>query len=103
MEVALGLVDHVEKIGGQSSRGENSYGLEIFCKVCVWVGCWRCCEKIKQPTPSLLPDPQDIRSVRFAHRQEGHSRRIVYDAIMAYAFPLSSGWLCWMGRDDDEE
>lgn len=27
-------VNRVEKVGGVSSRGENSYGIEIFCKVC---------------------------------------------------------------------
>ncbi|KAG8136979.1 hypothetical protein E2320_005524 [Naja naja] len=28
----LGVINRVEKIGGASSRGENSYGLEIVCK-----------------------------------------------------------------------
>ncbi|XP_072119516.1 phosphatidylinositol-3,5-bisphosphate 3-phosphatase MTMR2 isoform X3 [Mobula birostris] len=32
LDVPLGVISRVEKIGGASSRGENSYGLEIFCK-----------------------------------------------------------------------
>ena len=27
------MISRVEKIGGASSRGENSYGLETVCKV----------------------------------------------------------------------
>lgn len=27
-------VSRIEKVGGASSKGENSYGIEIFCKVC---------------------------------------------------------------------
>ena len=63
-EVPLGLVNKVDKIGGQSSRGENAYGLEIVCK--------------------------DLRTIRFAHKQENHSRRGVYEALMAHAFPVTS-------------
>jgi hypothetical protein len=29
---------------------------------------------------------QDLRTLRFAHRQENHSRRQIYDAIMSLAF-----------------
>ena len=36
-------VSRIEKVGGQSSRGENSYGIEVFCK--------------------------DMRNLRFAHKQ----------------------------------
>lgn len=31
------MISRVEKIGGASSRGENSYGLETVCKVNVIV------------------------------------------------------------------
>ena len=48
LDVPLGVVVRVEKVGGQTSRGENSYGIEIFCK--------------------------DIRNLRFACKQENHSR-----------------------------
>lgn len=34
VEVPLGAIFRVEKIGGTTSRGENAYGLELFCKVC---------------------------------------------------------------------
>ena len=34
LNVPLGVISRVEKMGGASSRGENSYGLDITCKVC---------------------------------------------------------------------
>uniref|UniRef100_UPI00398EBF29 phosphatidylinositol-3,5-bisphosphate 3-phosphatase MTMR2 isoform X1 n=2 Tax=Pristiophorus japonicus TaxID=55135 RepID=UPI00398EBF29 len=64
LDVPLGVISRVEKIGGASSRGENSYGLEIFCK--------------------------DIRTIRFAHKQEGHTRRSIFENLMKYAFPISN-------------
>ncbi|XP_014292466.1 myotubularin-related protein 2 isoform X2 [Halyomorpha halys] len=63
LEVPLGVISRVEKVGGQSSRGENSYGIEIFCK--------------------------DMRNLRFGHKQENHSRRNVFEKLQQYAFPLS--------------
>ena len=33
LDVPLGVISRVEKIGGSTSRGENAYGLEIYCKV----------------------------------------------------------------------
>ena len=33
LDIPLGAIGRVEKMGGASSRGENSYGLEITCKV----------------------------------------------------------------------
>lgn len=33
LDASLGVISRVEKIGGASSRGENSYGLETVCKV----------------------------------------------------------------------
>lgn len=56
-------VSRVEKVGGQLSRGENSYGIELFCK--------------------------DMRNLRFGHKQENHSRRNVFEKLQQYAFPLS--------------
>ncbi|XP_075151352.1 phosphatidylinositol-3-phosphate phosphatase [Haematobia irritans] len=63
VDVPLGVIARVEKIGGASSRGENSYGIEIFCK--------------------------DMRNLRFAHKQQNHSRRTVFEKLQSYAFPLS--------------
>ncbi|KAK8733388.1 hypothetical protein OTU49_006613, partial [Cherax quadricarinatus] len=64
LEVPLGVVSRIEKVGGaNTSRGENSYGIEIFCK--------------------------DIRNLRFAHKQENHSRRMVTEKLLQYAFPAS--------------
>ncbi|XP_060526601.1 myotubularin-related protein 2 [Cylas formicarius] len=63
INVPLGVVSRIEKVGGQSSRGENAYGIEIFCK--------------------------DMRNLRFAHKQENHSRRNVFEKLQMFAFPLS--------------
>ncbi|XP_019871397.1 myotubularin-related protein 2 [Aethina tumida] len=63
IDVPLGVVSRIEKVGGASSRGENAYGIEIFCK--------------------------DMRNLRFAHKQENHSRRDVFVNLQQYAFPLS--------------
>ncbi|ODM94150.1 Myotubularin-related protein 2 [Orchesella cincta] len=62
-EVPLGLVNRVEKVGGVSSRGENSYGIEIFCK--------------------------DVRSLKFAHNPENHSRREFFEDLQQLAFPIT--------------
>ena len=53
LDVPLGVISRVEKVGGaNTSRDENSYGIELFCK--------------------------DMRNLRFAHKQENHSRRNVF-------------------------
>ncbi|KAG1658002.1 Myotubularin-related protein 2 [Nymphon striatum] len=64
LDVPLGVVSRIEKVGGATSRGENSYGIELFCK--------------------------DMRNLRFAHKQENHSRRDVFEKLQQYAFPLSN-------------
>ena len=33
LNVPLGVISYVEKIGHSRSEGENAYGLEVFCKV----------------------------------------------------------------------
>ncbi|MGH0122876.1 UNVERIFIED_CONTAM: hypothetical protein FKN15_023836 [Acipenser sinensis] len=63
LDVPLGVISRIEKMGGASSRGENSYGLDIACK--------------------------DMRNLRFALKQEGHSRRDIFELLFRYAFPLS--------------
>ncbi|XP_066495975.1 myotubularin isoform X1 [Tiliqua scincoides] len=63
IDVPLGVISRIEKMGGASSRGENSYGLDITCK--------------------------DMRNLRFALKQEGHSRRDIFELLTKYAFPLS--------------
>ncbi|XP_036047610.1 myotubularin-related protein 2 isoform X3 [Onychomys torridus] len=65
LDASLGVISRVEKIGGASSRGENSYGLETVCK--------------------------DIRNLRFAHKPEGRTRRSIFENLMKYAFPVSNG------------
>lgn len=64
LDVPLGVISRVEKIGGASSRGENSYCIDLTCK--------------------------DMRNLRFAHRQENHSRRQVYEKIHQFAFPVTN-------------
>ncbi|XP_020830713.1 myotubularin isoform X1 [Phascolarctos cinereus] len=65
LDIPLGVIARVEKMGGASSRGENSYGLDITCK--------------------------DMRNLRFALKQEGHSRRDIFEVLTKYAFPRSHG------------
>ncbi|XP_004365906.2 MTMR2 protein [Capsaspora owczarzaki ATCC 30864] len=64
VETPLGLISRVDKIGGQSSRGENSYGLELHCK--------------------------DMRNLRFGFSTRSSNRGQVCDAIMDAAYPLSA-------------
>ncbi|XP_074062808.1 myotubularin [Macrotis lagotis] len=65
LDIPLGVIARIEKMGGASSRGENSYGLDITCK--------------------------DMRNLRFALKQEGHSRRDIFEVLTKYAFPRSHG------------
>jgi myotubularin-related protein 1/2 len=51
VEVPLGVVSRIEKVGGATSRGENSYALDIFCK--------------------------DMRNLRFAHKQVSGSINLI--------------------------
>uniref|UniRef100_A0A8C6UC84 phosphatidylinositol-3,5-bisphosphate 3-phosphatase n=1 Tax=Neogobius melanostomus TaxID=47308 RepID=A0A8C6UC84_9GOBI len=85
LDVPLGTISRVEKMGGASSRGENSYGLDITCK--------------------------DMRNLRFALKQEGHSRRDIFDLLFRLAFPLShnlvrlekyeeNGWNVYKAMDE---
>ncbi|XP_041741745.1 myotubularin-related protein 2-like [Coregonus clupeaformis] len=64
LDLPLGVVSWVEKIGGASSPGEVSYGL--VCK--------------------------DIRNLRFAHKQMEESlRKSIFEILMKFAFPVSNG------------
>ncbi|XP_076446766.1 phosphatidylinositol-3,5-bisphosphate 3-phosphatase MTMR2-like [Babylonia areolata] len=64
LDVPLGVCSRVEKIGGSTSKGENSYGMDIVCK--------------------------DFRNLRFAHKQENHSRRPIFEKIQQFAFPITN-------------
>ncbi|CAG2110539.1 unnamed protein product [Medioppia subpectinata] len=64
VSVPLCCVSRVEKVGGASSKGDHSYGIDLLCK--------------------------DMRNLRFAHKQENHSRRDVFEKLSQYAFPLSN-------------
>ena len=63
IDVPLCTISKLEKVGGVSSKGENSYGMIIYCK--------------------------DLRNLRFAHKQEDHSRRDPFKKLQLYAFPLT--------------
>ncbi|CAG0892236.1 unnamed protein product [Cyprideis torosa] len=64
LEVPLGVISRIGKVGGVRSSGENSYGIELLCK--------------------------DIRTLRFAHKQETRSRRTVVDSLQQGAFPINN-------------
>ena len=65
LDIPLGFVSRVEKVGGARTPGDN-YGLEIFCK--------------------------DIRNLRFAlSKVDGHPRKDIFESLTANAFPLSHG------------
>ncbi|KAG9328469.1 hypothetical protein JZ751_013862 [Albula glossodonta] len=64
LNLPLGVISRVEKIGGGSNRGEVSYGL--VCK--------------------------DVRNLRFAHKaQEGSLKKSIFEVLMKFAFPVSHG------------
>ncbi|XP_035034558.1 myotubularin-related protein 2 isoform X1 [Hippoglossus stenolepis] len=64
LDLPLGVVSRVEKIGSASSRGDVSYGL--VCK--------------------------DVRNLRFAHKQmEDTLRKSIFEVLIKFAFPVSNG------------
>ncbi|KAM7397816.1 hypothetical protein PAMA_005916 [Pampus argenteus] len=64
LDLPLGVVSRVEKIGSASCRGDVSYGL--VCK--------------------------DMRNLRFAHKQmEDTLRKSIFEVLMKFAFPVSNG------------
>nr|XP_057942279.1 myotubularin-related protein 2 [Doryrhamphus excisus] len=64
LDLPLGVVSRVEKIGSASSRGDVSYGL--VCK--------------------------DMRNLRFAHKQVDDTlRKSIFEVLMKFAFPVSNG------------
>ncbi|CAH1776561.1 unnamed protein product [Owenia fusiformis] len=64
LDVPLGVISRIEKMGKARSSGENSYGIDIVCK--------------------------DLRNLRFAHKQENHSRREVFEKLTQFAFPITN-------------
>lgn len=66
VHVPFCVISKIDKFGGAStakSKGDNSYGINITCK--------------------------DIRTLKFAHNPENHSRRDVFEKLKQFAFPLS--------------
>uniref|UniRef100_A0A493U024 phosphatidylinositol-3,5-bisphosphate 3-phosphatase n=1 Tax=Anas platyrhynchos platyrhynchos TaxID=8840 RepID=A0A493U024_ANAPP len=76
LDVPLGVISRIEKMGGASSRGENSYGLDITCK--------------------------DMRNLRFALKQEGHSRRDIFEVLTKHAFPQSHNLLFFAFSNEEK-
>ena len=62
IDVPLCTISRIEKMGGSTSKRENSYGIDLSCK--------------------------DMRNIRFALKQANHSRRDVYETLVQYAFPV---------------
>ena len=60
LDVPLGFVSRVEKVGGQRSSGDSAYGLEIYCK--------------------------DIRSLRFRLNKSDsqHSRKDIFEMVREF-------------------
>ena len=60
LDVPLGFVSRVEKVGGQRSSGDSAYGLEVYCK--------------------------DIRSLRFRlNKTDGqHSRKDIFEMVREF-------------------
>lgn len=68
LDIPLGVLSRVEKIGAATSRGEVSYG--IVCK--------------------------DIRNLRFVHKQPDDTlKKSIFENLMKYAFPMSNGLSCF--------
>lgn len=65
VDLALGGLHKIEKFGGMSSSGDNSYGIELVRK--------------------------DLCKFRFTYPQRNHGRRPVFDKLQELAFPLSKG------------
>ncbi|XP_075448576.1 phosphatidylinositol-3,5-bisphosphate 3-phosphatase MTMR2 isoform X2 [Ascaphus truei] len=63
LDVPLGVISRIERIGGASSRGENSNGIEVVCK--------------------------DMRNIRFAYKQDGRARKSIFESLTKYAFPIN--------------
>lgn len=93
LDAPLGIISRIERIGGAASRGDNSYGIEIVCKVkrcVVWMYYLRCVFHVTSPIiMALLLIFQDMRNMRFAYKQDGHPRKTVFESLMSYAFPLN--------------
>ncbi|KAB0398164.1 hypothetical protein E2I00_012356, partial [Balaenoptera physalus] len=134
LDVPLGVISRIEKMGGATSRGENSYGLDITCKLNmhegnlgsplrvdkgsnhsttvllhrnknveplqIWlyqVRTWGFLLAsgnlhMMDRSPSgchLATEEKDMRNLRFALKQEGHSRRDMFEILTRYAFPLA--------------
>lgn len=67
LEVPLGNISRIEKVGGARSSGENAYGIDIFCK--------------------------DVRSLRFALNklEAPNPRKDIFDKLRTFSFPLTYG------------
>lgn len=84
LDVPLGVISRIEKMGGATSRGENSYGLDITCKVSntellsigdcsvgeVTSGCG-----LSRTTPMTVCWAVPCRSGEFIHSSGSHSQR----------------------------
>ncbi|CDW51993.1 Myotubularin protein 2 [Trichuris trichiura] len=83
LDIPLGTINRLDKMGySNMSRGEDSYGFEIFCKVFFF----HARKTVELFCSSFL---QDFRTFRFSSRQENHARRPLFECLQKLAFPLS--------------
>lgn len=65
--IPLSMIAKIAKVGGQKSRGEHAYGLEILCK--------------------------DYRSFRLGFVPANHSRRRVFELVNSYVYPKTKDFV----------
>eukprot|EP00042_Codosiga_hollandica_P030758 m.180595 g.180595 ORF g.180595 m.180595 type:complete len:400 (+) comp53446_c0_seq19:367-1566(+) len=65
--VPLCSIESISKVGGQSSRGETSYAIDIRTK--------------------------ELRAIRLAFKPENHSRRSVFEALSKFCYPAADSLL----------
>ena len=85
IDIPLGFVSRVEKVGGARTPGDN-YGLDIICKV----GNIESADLVLICTEKYLNDHhmlccQDVRNLRFALTKEGgHPRKDIFECVTSH-------------------
>ena len=93
IDLPLGLINRIEKIGHQSSKN-NFYGLLISCKVSS--DCNFDLFLLLNSLILVFDILKNGRRLRFANNsslntQDKGARKQIYETIQKYAFPLSNG------------
>ncbi|XP_067949283.1 myotubularin-related protein 2-like isoform X2 [Watersipora subatra] len=64
LDVPLCVISRIDKYGGQTSKGDHSYGFDLYCK--------------------------DMRSIRFSLKQEKQTRKDLIEKFTQYTFPVTN-------------